>query len=63
MDRKNNINGEEKNMAKEIKQRIVLEGEKQYSAAIKEAQRNIKTFTPESFMPFDRLPGPGNVTL
>ena len=34
-------------MAKEIKQRIVLEGEKQYSAAIKEAQRNIKTFKSE----------------
>lgn len=34
-------------MAKEIKQRIVLEGEKQYSAAIKEAQRNIRTFKSE----------------
>ena len=28
---------------KDIKQRIVLEGEKEYSAAIKEAQRNLKT--------------------
>lgn len=34
-------------MAKEIKQRIVLEGEKQYNAAIKEAQRNIKTLRSE----------------
>ena len=30
-------------MAKEIKQKIVLEGEKEYSAAIKEAHRNLKT--------------------
>ena len=30
-------------MAKEIKQKIVLSGEKEYSAALKEAQRNLKT--------------------
>lgn len=30
-------------MAKEIKQKITLDGEKEYSAAIKEAQRNLKT--------------------
>ena len=29
-------------MAGDIKQRIVLEGEKEYSAALKEAQRNLK---------------------
>ena len=34
-------------MAKEIKQRIVLEGEKQYNQAIKEAQRNLKTLKSE----------------
>ena len=34
-------------MAKEIKQKIVLEGEKQYNAAIKEAQRNLKTLKSE----------------
>ena len=34
-------------MAKEIKQKIVLEGEKQYSQAIKEAQRNLKTLKSE----------------
>ena len=33
--------------AKEIKQRIVLEGEKQYNAAIKEAQRNLRTLKSE----------------
>ena len=32
---------------KEIKQRIVLEGEKQYNQAIKEAQRNLKTLKSE----------------
>jgi len=32
---------------KEIKQRIVLEGEKQYNAAIKEAQRNLRTLKSE----------------
>ena len=34
-------------MAKEIKQRIVLEGEKEYNAAIKEAQRNLKVLRSE----------------
>ena len=34
-------------MAKEIKQKIVLEGEQQYNAAIKEAQRNLKTLKSE----------------
>ena len=34
-------------MAKEIKQKITLEGEKEYSAAIKEAQRNLKTLRSE----------------
>ena len=34
-------------MAKEIKQRIVLEGEKQYNDAIKEAQRNLRTLKSE----------------
>ena len=34
-------------MAKEIKQRIVLEGEKEYNAAIKEANRNLKTLRSE----------------
>lgn len=34
-------------MAKEIKQRIVLEGEKQYNQAIKDAQRNLKTLKSE----------------
>ena len=34
-------------MAKEIKQRIVLEGEKEYNQAIKEAQRNLKTLKSE----------------
>ena len=32
---------------KEIKQKIVLEGEKQYNAAIKEAQRNLRTLKSE----------------
>ena len=34
-------------MAKEIKQKITLEGEKEYNAAIKEAQRNLKTLRSE----------------
>lgn len=34
-------------MAKEIKQRIVLDGEKQYASAIKEAQRNLKLLRSE----------------
>ena len=34
-------------MAQEIKRRIVLEGEKEYSAALKEAQRNLKTLRSE----------------
>ena len=34
-------------MAKEIKQKIVLEGEQQYNAAIREAQRNLKTLKSE----------------
>ena len=34
-------------MAKEIKQRIVLEGEKQYNQAINEAKRNLKTLRSE----------------
>ena len=34
-------------MAKEIKQRIVLEGEKEYNRAIAEAQRNLKTLKSE----------------
>ncbi len=34
-------------MAKEIKQRIVLEGEKQYNQAIREAQRNLRTLKSE----------------
>ena len=34
-------------MAKEIKQRIVLEGEKEYRQALKEAQRNLKTLKSE----------------
>ena len=34
-------------MAKEIKQRIVLEGETEYNAAIKEANRNLKTLRSE----------------
>ena len=34
-------------MAKEIKQKIVLEGEKEYSAALKEANRNLKTLRSE----------------
>ena len=34
-------------MAKEIKQKITLEGEKQYNQAIKEAQRNLKTLKSE----------------
>jgi len=34
-------------VAKEIKQKIVLDGEKEYSAAIKEAQRNLKTLRSE----------------
>ena len=34
-------------MAKEIKQKIVLEGEKQYNQAIKDAQRNLKTLKSE----------------
>ena len=34
-------------MAQDIKQKIVLEGEKEYNAAIKEAQRNLKTLRSE----------------
>ena len=34
-------------MAKEIKQKIVLEGEKEYNQAIKEAQRNLRTLKSE----------------
>ena len=34
-------------MAKEIKQKITLEGEKQYNQAIREAQRNLKTLKSE----------------
>ena len=34
-------------MAKEIKQKIVLEGEKQYNQAIREAQRNLRTLKSE----------------
>lgn len=34
-------------MGNEIKQRIVLEGEKEYNAAIKEAQRNLRTLKSE----------------
>ena len=34
-------------MANDIKQRIVLEGEKEYNAAIKEAQRNLKVLRSE----------------
>lgn len=34
-------------MAKEIKQKIVLEGEKEYNQAIKEAQRNLRTLRSE----------------
>ena len=34
-------------MPKEIKQRIVLEGEKEYNQAIKEAQRNLRTLKSE----------------
>ena len=34
-------------MAGDIKQKIVLEGEKQYNAALKEAQRNLKTLRSE----------------
>ena len=34
-------------MAKETKQKIVLEGEKEYSAALKEANRNLKTLRSE----------------
>ena len=34
-------------MAKEIKQRIVLDGEKEYNQAIKEAQRNLRTLKSE----------------
>lgn len=34
-------------MAQDIKQRIVLEGEKEYSSAIKNAQRNLKTLRSE----------------
>ena len=34
-------------MPKEIKQRIVLEGEKEYNQALKEAQRNLKTLKSE----------------
>ena len=34
-------------MAKEIKQKIVLEGEKQYNQALKDAQRNLKTLKSE----------------
>jgi hypothetical protein len=34
-------------MAKDIKRKIVLEGEKEYSAALKEAQRNLKTLRSE----------------
>ena len=34
-------------MAQDIKQKIVLEGEKEYNAAIKEAQRNLKTLKSE----------------
>ena len=34
-------------MADEIKQKIVLEGEKEYSAALKEANRNLKTLRSE----------------
>ena len=34
-------------MAKEIKQTIVLEGEKQYNQALKDAQRNLTTLTSE----------------
>jgi hypothetical protein len=30
-------------VANEIKQKIVLEGEKEYSAALKDANRNLKT--------------------
>ena len=34
-------------MAQDIKQRIVLEGEKEYNSAIREAQRNLKTLRSE----------------
>lgn len=34
-------------MAKEIKQKIVLEGEKQYNQALKDAQRNLRTLKSE----------------
>ena len=34
-------------MAQDIRQKIVLEGEKEYSAAIKDAQRNLKTLKSE----------------
>ena len=34
-------------MAKEIKQKIVLEGEKQYNQALRDAQRNLKTLKSE----------------
>ena len=34
-------------MAQDIKRKIVLEGEKEYSAALKEAQRNLKTLRSE----------------
>ena len=34
-------------LAQDIKQKIVLEGEKEYNAAIKEAQRNLKTLKSE----------------
>ena len=34
-------------MAQEIKRKIVLEGEKEFSAALKEAQRNLKTLRSE----------------
>ena len=34
-------------MAQDIKQKIVLEGEKEYRNALKEAQRNLKTLRSE----------------
>ena len=34
-------------MADEIEQKIVLKGEKEYSAALKEANRNLKTLRSE----------------
>ena len=42
-------------MAKEIKQKIVLEGEKEYSAALKEANRNLKTLRSELNTSKERL--------